>query len=326
MQVRHYPAGSSNPEAQELWQSDGTVAGTTRVFRSGPPNFDRGFMNAAAAGGVVYFSHDDGTHGKDLWGAPRQGVIGRHVFYDNSTFDNYDRGAGPADDGAVATDKDALLPGQSANFSNVTSYTRGINGVMIDVGGDLPLTSLAGIAAGIEYKVGAGGDPATWTDAPARPLIGIRKGAGMLGADRITLTWPDGVIRNAWLRVTVPAAPAFGLPRPDLFNFGNLVGETGDAVAAFAVGPADVLAARRAAGAGAGRVGVESPHDFNRDGRVNAIDQALVRLAQSRSLTPVTTTLVAALPDPDARRRAAGVRSRYTSATQSLRHATTDQP
>ena len=38
-----------------------------------------------------------------------------------------------ADDLAIAPDKTALLPGMRGSFANVTSYTRGINGVMIDV-------------------------------------------------------------------------------------------------------------------------------------------------------------------------------------------------
>jgi hypothetical protein len=43
-----------------------------------------------------------------------------------------------ADDGAIAPDKSALLPGGTGRFANVTSYTRGINGVMVDVA-DFPL-------------------------------------------------------------------------------------------------------------------------------------------------------------------------------------------
>ena len=67
-------------------------------------------------------------------------VATRAVFYNNSAYDGNDPAAGAADDAAVAPDKSALLPGQAATFANVTSYTRGINGVMFD---------LAGVPAGI---------------------------------------------------------------------------------------------------------------------------------------------------------------------------------
>ena len=43
-------------------------------------------------------------------------------------------GANKFDDLAIA-DKEALLPGDDALFINYTSYSRGINGIMIDVEG-----------------------------------------------------------------------------------------------------------------------------------------------------------------------------------------------
>src|SRR5688500_18358164 len=60
-------------------------------------------------------------------------VIARHVFYNASSFDGYDTGANAADDAAIAVDKGALLHGMSANFANVTSYAKGINGLIIDL-------------------------------------------------------------------------------------------------------------------------------------------------------------------------------------------------
>jgi hypothetical protein len=39
------------------------------------------------------------------------------------------------DDGAIATDKVALPPGQTGTFANYTSYPRGINGIMVDIQG-----------------------------------------------------------------------------------------------------------------------------------------------------------------------------------------------
>lgn len=59
-------------------------------------------------------------------------VVGRHVFYNNSAFDHNNPAANADDDRAVAPDKRALLPGQTATFANYTSYSGGINGLMID--------------------------------------------------------------------------------------------------------------------------------------------------------------------------------------------------
>ncbi|MCK4275430.1 MAG: hypothetical protein KAX78_02885, partial [Phycisphaerae bacterium] len=53
-------------------------------------------------------------------------VLGRYVFYNNSALDGLDPAANAADDGAIATDKTALLGGSTAAFANYTSYSRGI--------------------------------------------------------------------------------------------------------------------------------------------------------------------------------------------------------
>ena len=66
-------------------------------------------------------------------GAAQATIAGRHIFYNDSAFDANDPAPGPADDWAVAPDKTALLPDQTATFDNYTSYSRGINGVMIDI-------------------------------------------------------------------------------------------------------------------------------------------------------------------------------------------------
>src|SRR6185503_12092782 len=60
----------------------------------------------------------------DTWrvgGVPSGRVAGRHVFYNNSKFDGASAAVNAADDGAVAPDKLALLPGQTASFANFTS-------------------------------------------------------------------------------------------------------------------------------------------------------------------------------------------------------------
>jgi uncharacterized protein YkwD len=52
-------------------------------------------------------------------------VAGRFVFYNNSAFDGHDAALNALDDGAIAPDKQALLPGVPASFVNYTSYSRG---------------------------------------------------------------------------------------------------------------------------------------------------------------------------------------------------------
>ena len=133
-------------------------------------------------------------------------IVGCHLFYNNSGFDG---GAGASDDDAIAFDKAALLPGEAATPVNFSSYSRGINGIMVDVF-DLPsATDLT--ADDFELATGVSDDPAGWTAAPAPSSISVRRGAGPYGSDRVTLVWPDGAINNTWLRVAVLATAGTGL-------------------------------------------------------------------------------------------------------------------
>jgi hypothetical protein len=209
-------------------------------------------------------------------------VVGRHVFYSHSSFDGNDSGANAADDGAIATDKSALLPGGAASFANVTSFARGINGVMVDIAG-LP----AGAALGADdFEIGGNGTP------PAS--VTVRRGAGAAGSDRVTLTWPDYnpltdppimAVGNGWLRVTVKANQRTGLAAPDVFSFGNLIGEVGDSglAAGWRVSASDLGAVKRALNAPAA---ITSATDFNRDGRTNALDLGIAKRWLNLTLAP----------------------------------------
>jgi beta-glucanase (GH16 family) len=210
--------------------------------------------------------------------APAQ-VVGRQAFYNNSAADGGDAVANAGDDLAVAADKTPLLPGATATFDNVTSYGRGINGVMVDVLG-LPGSTDSISADAFDLKTGTAGDPASWADAPAPASVNVRRGAGANGSDRVTLTWDDGVIRNTWLRVAIPAGGPLNLPEPDVFYFGNLAGESGDGAGALAVTAADLgrTLSRKASDAATLRF------DFNRDGDVDAVDALVVRSNLHRTL------------------------------------------
>jgi hypothetical protein len=251
--------------------------------------------------------------------APPAAVVGRHLFYNGSSFDGDTPGADPADDGAIAPDKVALLEGQPAALApgQYSGYGRGINGIMVDVarlgaragavgvagaegGGDglpVPLS-----AADFALAAGSGGDPAGWAAAPAPLSVTVRPGAGTGGSDRVTLVWADGAVRNQWLRVTVRAGERTRLVAPDVFYFGNLVGDTGDGAGdeTAAVTAMDAVLVRRAFSEGP--VPLSSPFDLNRDGRVNRWDMLLVRRGMadpSSQLAPPVAPAAAAAAASD---------------------------
>lgn len=229
-------------------------------------------------------------------------VVGRWVFYNNSAFDGNDPAASAADDGAIATDKAASPPGLQTSFANYTSYSKGINGIMVDIA-RLP-TATAPTAADFAFETG-NTYPFTqpWTTtAPTPASVTLRRGAGVAGSDRITLVWPDGQIQKTWLRVRVAATANTGLSQEDVFYFGNWPGETGNkprvkrlngiVVHAAPVDKTDVArtARNRTRRRNPAPVLVTSTFDFNRDGVVNVLDRRIA--AQNRSSRTAFLVLV----------------------------------
>ena len=214
---------------------------------------------------------EDGVGSRDFGFAPEPAawVVGRHVFYNNSRFDGRDPAANRGDDAAVATDKRPRFPGETASFENVTGYSRGINGVMVDVSTRFDFYD----DVRLSFRVGTGGG--TWAEAPAPLSITPRTDHLPLDIQRYTVLWADGAIRNKWLQVTVDALFGGRVVSTDVFYYGNVAGETGDAPPTLRVTAADVSRTRSALftrGAA-----VDNPFDHNRDGFVNALDLNVVR-------------------------------------------------
>ena len=231
---------------------------------------------------VSYVAADDGQviDQFTLAVAPPSPVVGRHVFYNNSSWDNSEKGQD--DNDAIAPDKFPLLPGSKATFANYTNYTRGINGLMVDI------ASLAGpvSTADFRFKVGNDSQPENWDPLVATPSITVRPGEGLGGSDRIVIAFEDGVAQKQWLEVTVLANPATtGLGQDDVFYFGNAIGETGNSTTHAKVDAYDVLDTRRNPRPFYNPASLETRHDFNRDRRVDAIDTLIARNNQTWTMT-----------------------------------------
>ena len=226
-------------------------------------------------------------------GAPVANVLARQVFYNNSSFDGGNPAATAADDNAIATDKYALLPGQAATFANYTNYSRGLNGLFID------FLNFAGAPAlsDFVFRTGTGGDPSTWGLAP-NPTITVRGGAGVGGSNRLALAWADGAIKNGWLQVTVKAGGNTGLAAPQVFYFGNFVGDVGDNPRSAGVNATDVAGVRR--NVSTRTLPVTNRYDLNKDGRVTNADVLIARAAETRGSQSLLTAPPAALTAPPA--------------------------
>jgi cytochrome c peroxidase len=222
-------------------------------------------------------ANDNQTIGAFSFGVALTAVInqvaGRFVFYNQSKFDGNNAAANSADDAAIAPDKTALLSGQTASFANYTSYSHGVNGIMIDIANVAGTPSVADFL----FKVGNDNTPGTWGAAPSPSSVTVRPGAGVGGSTRITVIWPHDSIRKTWLQVTVLASAATGLAAPDVFYFGNAVGESGNSAMDAAVGPADELRARSNPQNVVNPALITCLFDYDRDGAVDPRDQLIAR-------------------------------------------------
>ncbi len=201
-------------------------------------------------------------------------VVGRHVFYNNSAFDGDDPAANASDDGAIAPDKTALLPGGTGSFADYTSYGRGINGVMVDIE-NLPGTPTA---SDFTFKVGNDNSPGGWATGPAPTSVTVRAGAGAGGSDRVTIIWADNAIQKQWLQVTVLATANTGLLSDDVFYFGNAIGETGNSPSDAEVTPTDEVVVRNNPHTiFSNPAAIDDNCDFNRDRKVGPTDGIICR-------------------------------------------------
>ncbi|MBX3744968.1 MAG: hypothetical protein KF833_06625 [Verrucomicrobiae bacterium] len=205
-------------------------------------------------------------------------IVGRHVFYNRSVFDGNDPEANAADDLAIAPDKQALLPGEKATDAHRTSYSRGLNGIMIDIA--RPRNAGALTAEDFEFARGNDSTPEHWLPTEPPLSVSVRPGAGVCGSTRVTLIWadyqkgagaPNQAVAQGWLKVTVKANARTGLLRDDTFHYGNAVGESDDSDTL--VSAQDALRALNHLTVNAG---IGNPLDFNRDGLVSAQDALLV--------------------------------------------------
>jgi alpha-L-arabinofuranosidase len=248
------------PPAPVVFSVNGTnsAKATTATFtRAGTYNFlmtvtnAAGFSTTSSVSVTVYST-----------------IAGRRVFYSGSKFDSI------SDDSAIATDKQALLPGGMATFVNYTSYSRGINGIMVDIQNLANPGTLS--AADFQFYVGNDNNPGLWISAPAPISVTVNIGGGTGGSDRVTIIWADNVIQNQWLQVTVLADTNTGLSSADVFYFGNAIGESGDNPANAVVDAQDEINSRTHK-TGFSAAAIDNHYDYNRDGKVNATDDLIAR-------------------------------------------------
>jgi hypothetical protein len=221
---------------------------------------------------------------------PAATVVGNFIFYNNSKFDGQNGSSNLTDDNAIAPDKMALLPGQTATYQNITDYSKGINGIMVDVANLVNLPRLDDF----QFMVGNDNNPADWTQAPTPTYINSYPGRGPGGSTQITVIWNDNTIQNEWLQVTVLAQPHLNLTADDVFYFGNMIGDTGSSPTSTLVTSTDVNLINNNQTASAP---LSDPYDLNRDGAVDSTDASIAAANESTPpLDLISLTSAGTLP------------------------------
>jgi ELWxxDGT repeat protein len=278
---------------RELWRSDGTAAGTVLVKDIRP------FINSSEpsvltnVNGTLFFRADDGTHGAEPWALEvpaTSTVAGRRLFYNHSAFDANNASITTSDDAAIAIDKTAYLPGDGlAEFDHVSSYSRGINGIMIDLvgGGTHGGISLSTLASDFVFKVGNNNIPSSWTAAPSPNAVSVRANFDFSGTDRIVIVWADGAIRNRWLEVQVLPTSRTGLTATDVFFWGSKIGDIGNPTpTTFSTTAADDAGPIISSGLGPAG-GITNPRDIDRSNTITAAGDRASALANIGAITRI---------------------------------------
>jgi hypothetical protein len=186
-------------------------------------------------------------------------VVGRYMYY----------GQTPHYGDVEASDKAILLPSQTATFTNVSSYVGGINEIVLDVMNGTGSVS----ASDFVFRTGNTTGTTDWVLAPMPTSVTTVTGGGVGESDRITVRWAWGSIVNEWLQVNF-------MPAGDMFYLGSLVGAasglevTGNDESEVQAHYSSLLSPQP----------VTSVYDFNRDGKVDAVDALIAREGVGNSL------------------------------------------
>lgn len=206
-------------------------------------------------------------------------ITNQKVFYNASGFESTGGVSGALDTGKQLLR--ATGSTQTTTFANVINYSRGINGMILDVAG-LEASTLT--ADDFTFRVspnGASGvvDPSVWIAAPNPTVIDVVATAGQ--PSRIRLEWADGAITNRWLQVIVKANANTGLVEREVYYVGHALGEV-NGVAPYRLTSADLSGVQGSISTAI--VSITDMRDVNKDRRITSADLSFLQSRVSNAV------------------------------------------
>lgn len=200
--------------------------------------------------------------------APEASVVGSSIVHMGWTGSM----GGPVDSLKFLAKESELS--QVLGFDNLINTAQGINGLRFDIQ-DLPQSLTSADFVFQWSPTGnfsqASNSPSHW-ELAASPSSITTSGTGL---SEVLIQWPSGTIVNRWLRVTILSNANTGLPEPEVYYIGHLLGEaTGPADGVFTVSFADINAIRDAVGQ---EVDSSSIFDLDKSGTVAFTDISAMR-------------------------------------------------
>jgi len=234
-------------------------------------------------------------------------VTGRYLFYENSNWDSNTAGINPDDAAAIAPDKTAYLPGDGPiTPASMTSYSRGLNGIFVDLTGTHGTLSLGDFGFAMSNQgagaAGANNTPSSWSAAPAPSAFTVLSDNPAVGTDRVEFIWDDNTIDNRYLEVRVFGDDAAGgnntntgLSATDIFYFGAIRGDTfiDTGPTGFLTSAADEIEIQTVI---AGPADIDSVFDMDRSGGHTVADRIVARANSMFALTRIDIAAPSAGP------------------------------
>ncbi len=217
-------------------------------------------------------------------------IVNSRFFYNNSGYESTDGVSA-----ALDSSRSFLRPGTTSattSAANIINYTRGINGVVLDIAG-LVGTSLN--ASDFVFRVApaeASGvvNPSLWASAPVPTTIDVTPGTSTTAA-RVRLEWPDNAIENTWLQIIVQANSNTGLVNREVYYLGHALGDVDRSSSPYRVSTGDVTLVRTSVGNAI--VSVSDARDVDKDRRISTNDVSFVRARVSNNVLLRTITVPA---------------------------------